>query len=114
MSNLIGNLPNQVPTNADLGGLAYQDPDYAIVGNINVEANLISSNLVSTTASIIGNITTANLNTGNATLTGSATVVGNITMTGGNIYLNTSYYAYDGNAAISKSYVDTASIIWGF
>lgn len=34
--NIIGNAPNQVPTNADLGALAFQDPD-PYVGNRSVK-----------------------------------------------------------------------------
>lgn len=29
--NLIGKEPNQVPTNADLGGMAYQSPDNVVL-----------------------------------------------------------------------------------
>jgi hypothetical protein len=36
---IIGPLPNQVPTNSDLGGLAYMDPDpYVTTRSINVVA----------------------------------------------------------------------------
>ncbi len=35
MPSLIGNKPNQVPSNGDLGTLAFQDADNAIVGNLN-------------------------------------------------------------------------------
>ena len=40
MSNLIGNAPNQVPTNADLGDLAFQDSGYVSMGNLTLDANL--------------------------------------------------------------------------
>jgi hypothetical protein len=40
MSNLIGNAPNQVPTNGDLGDLAYQDANYASIGNVTVSGNI--------------------------------------------------------------------------
>jgi hypothetical protein len=34
MANLIGNAPNQVPTNADLGSMAFEDrTNYATVGS---------------------------------------------------------------------------------
>lgn len=91
MSNLIGNAPNQVPTNADLGGLAYQDADHAIVGNINIETTLVNS--------------------GTTTLTGNVTLAASTTVTG-NIFVTTN--SYDANAVVNKSYIDAASVVWGF
>jgi len=35
MTKLIGTAPNQTPTNADLGTMAYQDKDNLQVGNVN-------------------------------------------------------------------------------
>jgi hypothetical protein len=35
MPSLVGNKPNQVPTNGDLGTLAFEDADNVIVGNLN-------------------------------------------------------------------------------
>ena len=59
MTTLIGSAPNQVPTNADLGGMAYQDPRYVQIqgGNVNV-THFSTGNLVTT---------------GNATISGTAT-----------------------------------------
>jgi hypothetical protein len=44
-TNIFGNAPNQVPTNADLGGMAYQDPRFVVVagGNVN-PTNFSTSN----------------------------------------------------------------------
>ena len=56
MSNLIGNAPNQVPTNADLGGLAFQHPDYVNIGGGSITANLTLS------GNILGDFTNATLN----------------------------------------------------
>jgi len=86
MSNLIGNAPNQVPTNADLGGLAYQDPDWAAVGNITVNYNL----------TVAGNISMA---TGN--------------VTAGNITLNPIGISTSANSVQPKSYTDLMSIVFG-
>lgn len=36
MAKLIGTAPNQTPTNADLGDLAYQDGDNAVIGPISI------------------------------------------------------------------------------
>lgn len=41
MTTLIGNAPNQIPTNADLGGMAYQDPDYVQIGGGNVRLDTL-------------------------------------------------------------------------
>jgi hypothetical protein len=41
MAKLIGNEPNQVPTNGDLGTMAYQDSDNVVVGNLTVSGDLI-------------------------------------------------------------------------
>jgi UDP-3-O-[3-hydroxymyristoyl] glucosamine N-acyltransferase len=113
MSNLIGNAPYQVPTNADLGDLAYQDSDYAIVGNLNIDTTLavganatiagsatIQSNAtIGGNTTVTGNVTGGNLNTsGVLSVTGNASITGNVT--GGN--LNTSgVLSVTGNASVS-------------
>jgi len=118
MSNLIGNAPYQVPTNADLGDLAYQDSDYAIVGNLNIDTTLsvganatISGNAtIQSNAIVTGNVTGGNLNTaGGLSVTGNATV-------GGNVFLSQGYAPLSSspNVAVAKGYVDTQSIVWGF
>jgi len=43
MAKLIGNGPNQVPTNGDLGTLAFQDSDSVAVENLKVSELLIDS-----------------------------------------------------------------------
>jgi UDP-3-O-[3-hydroxymyristoyl] glucosamine N-acyltransferase len=106
MSNLIGNAPNQVPTNADLGDLAYQDADHAILGNLNVE-NSVS---IAGPASVTGNATI----NGNTTLNGNTVTTQNITLTTGNLFLQTTNISTDANAVVNRGYVDTQSIIWGF
>jgi NDP-sugar pyrophosphorylase family protein len=100
MSNLIGNAPYQVPTNADLGDLAYQDSDYAIVGNLNID----------TTLAVGANATIS----GNTAISGTTTIGGNATV-GGNVFLSQAYIPLDSspNVAVSRGYVDTQSIIWG-
>ena len=40
MTSLIGNLPNQVPTNADLGTMAFQDAAAISIGSANVTGNV--------------------------------------------------------------------------
>lgn len=104
MSTLIGNAPNQVPTNADLGDLAYQDADYAIVGNLNIENSVAVTGaaVFSSNATINGNV-----------ITNDAVVTNNITVVSGNIFLQTTQVSSFSNAVVSKGYVDTASIIWG-
>jgi len=63
MSNIIGNGQNQVPTNGDLGGMAYQDPRYVAVGNITVNNTLTLVSVLQlanlTTTQITGIATTA-------------------------------------------------------
>jgi|LauGreSuBDMM15SN_2_FD.fasta_scaffold02612_4 predicted acyltransferase (DUF342 family) len=100
MSNLIGNAPYQVPTNADLGDLAYQDSDYAIVGNLNID----------TTLAVGANATIS----GNTAISGTTTIGGNATV-GGNVFLSQAYTPLDSsaNVAVARGYVDTQSIIWG-
>jgi len=106
MSNLIGNAPYQVPTNADLGDLAYQDSDYAIVGNLNIDTTLA----VGANATIGGAATIS----GNTAISGTTTIGGNATV-GGNVFLSQAYIPLDSspNVAVSRGYVDTQSIIWG-
>jgi hypothetical protein len=55
MPSLIGNKPNQVPTNGDLGTLAFEDADNVLVGNLNatgvttVQAGTVSAPAITTT-----------------------------------------------------------------
>jgi hypothetical protein len=44
MAKLIGNNPDQVPTNGDLGTLAFQDSDNVIVENLTVNAGYVTLN----------------------------------------------------------------------
>jgi len=41
MAKLIGNQPNQVPTNGDLGTMAYQDSDNVVVGNLSADGAVV-------------------------------------------------------------------------
>ena len=41
MAKLIGNEPNQVPTNGDLGTMAYQDSDNVVVGNLSADGAVV-------------------------------------------------------------------------
>jgi hypothetical protein len=92
MSNLIGNAPNQVPTNGDLGDLAYQDANYASIGNVTISANATISNL---------------------SVVGSSTMSGNIQLTSGNIILNPVGLNSSANSVQPKSYTDAMSIVFG-
>jgi hypothetical protein len=55
MPSLIGNKPNQVPSNGDLGTLAFQDASNVLVGNVNatgvttVQAGTVSAPAITTT-----------------------------------------------------------------
>jgi len=106
MSNLIGNAPYQVPTNADLGDLAYQDSDYAIVGNLNIDTTLS----VGANATISGNTTiSGNATVNNTVIMGNATVSGNVLLSSAYTPLSSS-----ANAAVARGYVDTQAIVFGF
>jgi UDP-3-O-[3-hydroxymyristoyl] glucosamine N-acyltransferase len=124
MSNLIGNAPYQVPTNADLGDLAYQDSDYAIVGNLNIDTTLaVGANTtisgaatIGANATIGGNaIITGNVISGNLNTSGVLSVTGNASVSG-NVFLSQAYAPLDSspNVAVSRGYVDIQSIVWGF
>jgi cytoskeletal protein CcmA (bactofilin family) len=130
MSNLVGNAPNQVPTNADLGDLAYQDADYVRIGELLTDSNLtvtggagIGANIyVGGNASVAGNaIVSGNVVATNANINGDVSVatgnidlsVGNINVTAGNIFLNTGTLSTDANAVITRGYLDTQLIIFG-
>jgi len=110
MSNLIGNAPNQVPTNADLGDLAYQDGNYASLGNVTISSNATIANASITVASISGNTSVG----GNLAVTGISTHTGNILVTTGNIILNPSQLNTSANSVQPKSYTDAMSIVFGF
>lgn len=99
MHQLIGNAPNQVPTNADLGGMAYQDPRYVNVtgGNVNV-TNMSAANVVLgavTTGNILssGNITINDTTESTAYNSGALIVAGGVGI-GANLYVS-------GNTTIS-------------
>jgi len=124
MSNLVGNAPNQVPTNADLGDLAYQDADYVRVGELLTDSNLNVSGISTVTGNIVtagnavvsGNViaTNANINGDVSVATGNIDLsVGNINVTAGNIFLNTGTLSTDANAVITRGYLDTQLIIFG-
>jgi hypothetical protein len=59
--NLIGTEPDQIPTNADLGTLAFLDQDYVNVGN-----------LIVATVDITSEARVARFSTANATITGGS------------------------------------------
>ena len=59
--NLIGTEPDQIPTNADLGTMAFQDQDYVNVGN-----------LIVATVDVTTEARFARLSTANATITGGS------------------------------------------
>lgn len=99
--NLIGNAPHQVPSNADLGELAYQNSYWVRVGNITVDYHTTITGNTTILGNLILSSSTANivlgsganlimsggsiqLTTGNISTGGNINAVGNIS-TGGNI-----------------------------
>ena len=125
MSNLVGNAPNQVPTNADLGDLAYQDADYVRVGDIRVDGTITANTITPAGASSVtvnsnlvasGNLSVnSNLAvTGNITAQGNIDLVGSINMSAGNIFLNTGNLSTSPNAVITRGYLDAQLIVFGF
>jgi hypothetical protein len=93
-TNVFGNAPNQVPTNADLGGMAYQDPRYVVVvgGNVNPtnfgtsNAQILFGNItgIQNLAATAGNITTLvanNFSAANINMTGTTVTSGTVNIT---------------------------------
>lgn len=62
MPSLIGNKPNQVPTNADLGALAFRDY-VGIVANLNPAPTLASAATIQPTTSVVFVSGTTTINT---------------------------------------------------
>jgi len=75
MAKLIGNKPNQVPTNADLGDLAYQDK-----GSVKIEGGEITADSLevigglSQTTTTVAALPTASSNTGVRYMVSDSTV----------------------------------------
>ena len=63
MASMIGNLPNQVPTNGDLGTMAFQDASNINVGSINSTSLTVLGNSSATSWSGGGIVTTGVANT---------------------------------------------------
>lgn len=93
-TNIFGNAPNQVPTNADLGGMAYQDPRFVVVagGNVNPtnfgtsNAQVLAGNItgIHHLAATAGNITTlvaGNFSAANINMAGTTTTSGTVNIT---------------------------------
>lgn len=131
MSNLVGNAPNQVPTNADLGDLAYQDADYVRVGDIRVDGTVtantitpagadsvtVSSNVIATGYLSVGSNLSVASNvsiSGNTVAQGNINLAGSINMSAGNIFLNTSELSTSANAVVTRGYMDAQLIVFGF
>ena len=87
--NLIGTEPDQIPTNADLGTMAFQDQDYVNVGNLIVatvdvtseariarfstaNATITGGSITGVTIPLIGTLSATNFSTGNALITGGS------------------------------------------
>jgi hypothetical protein len=87
--NLIGTEPDQIPTNADLGTMAFQDQDYVNVGNLIVatvdvttearfarfstaNATITGGSLSGVTIPLVSTLAVTNLSSGNAFVTGGA------------------------------------------
>jgi hypothetical protein len=69
MSLLLGTLPNQVPTNADLGTMAFQDEAFISVGAINIAGAQILSGSGSPSGVVTASPGTLYLNTAGGTST---------------------------------------------
>lgn len=93
-TNVFGRAPNQVPTNADLGGMAYQDPRYVVItgGNANPtnfgtsNAQILFGNVVGiqNLAATSGNVLTlvaGNFSAGNINMTGATITSGTLSIT---------------------------------
>lgn len=98
-TNIFGNAPNQVPTNADLGGMAYQDPRFVVIagGNVNptnfgtsnaqILAGSITGliNLAATYGNVlnasIGNLVATNFSAANINMTGTTVTSGTVQIT---------------------------------
>lgn len=74
MTTFIGTNPNQIPTNADLGSLAYQNAESVVVGVI-----VASSGLILNSATIAKSISIDSGN--NAMSTGPVTINSGVTVT---------------------------------
>ena len=109
--NLIGTEPDQIPTNADLGTLAFQDQDYVNVGNLIVAtvdvttearfARFSTANALITGGSLTGGtgafstLTATNFSSANAEITGTGSHIG--TDTAGAVSRIANVYATLGN-----------------
>jgi hypothetical protein len=93
-TNVFGNAPNQVPTNADLGGMAYQDPRYVVVvgGNVNPtnfgtsNAQILFGNItgIQNFNAVAGKVTTLvadNFSAGNINMVGTTVTSGTVNIT---------------------------------
>lgn len=125
--NLIGNAPHQVPSNADLGELAYQNSYWVRVGNITVDYHTtitgnttILGNLImsSSTANIVlGSganlvVTTGNIYTGgNLINSGTILSTGNLLMNNSNIVITTGNLITNGNILVTSGNINTNSNI---
>jgi len=118
--NLIGTEPDQIPTNADLGTMAFQDQDYVNVGNLIVATADVTTEArfarFSTANALItgGSVTATNFSSANVAITGGNIDLAAGNITAGNIFItNPSIQNYEYNAVATKSYVDTMLIIFG-
>jgi len=136
INNLIGNAPHQVPSNADLGEMAYQDSYWVTVGNITVDYNTT----ITGNTTVVGNLsitgTSSNvrlLNGSNLSITtgniymasGNINAGGDVNVTGGirvqsvlisqgNMFCNTAVLSSEANVVITKGYLDQQMIVFGF
>jgi hypothetical protein len=143
INNLIGNAPHQVPSNADLGEMAYQDSYWVTVGNITVDYNttitgnttvvgnlsitgtssnvrlLNGSNLSITTGNIYMASGNLHMISGNVITGGNIDVAGDVRVqsvliTQGNMFCNTAVLSSEANVVITKGYLDQQMIVFGF
>lgn len=101
INNIIGNAPNQVPTNADLGELAYQDSYWVRVGNITVDYHTT----ITGNTTVLGNLILSN-SSSNVLLSGGADIAistGSNIYTDGNILLTTGNIQTDGNIVVGST-----------
>ena len=96
--NIIGNAPNQVPTNADLGEMAFQDSYWVRVGNITVDYN---TTIVGNTT-VVGNLIVSSASANVLLNNGS-----NLVITGGNLIMTTGNISTSGNLVMTTGNINT-------
>jgi len=100
--NLIGNAPHQVPSNADLGELAYQNSYWVRVGNITVDYHTTITGNTTILGNLILSSSTANIVLGSGA---------NLIMSGGSIQLTTGNISTGGNFITSGNILSSGNLV---